>query len=96
MGHVQFYNASSIFEFMMTPSISKTVAPKFAKSVSRDLIITEHALKPKFIICPLPESSSLGFPILVEDTTQLFTSETCVPSCCSPPLYHQVLQSLPS
>lgn len=51
--------------------------PVQPKSVSRDLIVTEHAPKPKCIVSPLPVSPSLGFPILVKDATHSLEKPVC-------------------
>lgn len=82
---------------MMTPSTSETVAPRFhiqPKSVSWDPVITEHLKAQRPMVIMPPMSSSLCVPILVKDAPQLFTLETCVPSCSSLPSCLHALLSL--
>lgn len=60
------------------PSISETVAPRLAHPAKICILRSDYhrTAKPKFILSPLPVPSFLGVPLLVEDATQSFTSET--------------------
>lgn len=79
-------DASSLYEFMMTPFHQWDSGSKICPSSQNPYPeiwlspIWEHH-QPKFIISPLHVPSSLSVPILVVDATRSFTSETRVPSC---------------
>lgn len=82
---------------MMTPSPVRQWLQDFTSNqnlypeIQLSLNISKH--KGSWSSCP-PMSSSLCVPILVKDAPQLFTLETCVPSCSSLPSCLHALLSL--